>query len=82
MHNIFVFSDLLLFWRTHYLRRGKDCSQLEQSSSIKFDKWQAVVDIMLSDDTTQRTSLLYYMSPKQRSTSGLRTVDYGLSRDV
>ncbi|XP_032235647.1 short transient receptor potential channel 4-associated protein [Nematostella vectensis] len=29
---------LLEFWKTHYLRRGKDCSALEQSSCISFDR--------------------------------------------
>ena len=78
----FNFSDLLLFWRTHYLQRGKDCSQLEQSSSIMFDKWQNVVNIMLNEDVTKQTSIVYYLSPKHRNILGFRTVDYGLSRDV
>lgn len=74
--------DLLFFWKSHYLRRGKDCSQLEQSSSITFDKWQKVVDVMLSDDITKNTSILYYLTPnKYRHSFRFKTMDY-LTRDV
>ncbi|CAH3021733.1 unnamed protein product [Porites evermanni] len=51
---------LLEFWKTHYLRRGKDCSALEQSSCISFDNWKQVVDILLSDSTSN-TSVLHYL---------------------
>lgn len=74
-------QELLFFWKSHYLRRGKDCSQLEQSSSITFEKWQKVVDIMLSEDITKSTSILYYLAPKYRNTMKFRTKDY-LTRDV
>jgi len=53
--------DLLLFWRKHYLQRDKDCSQLEQSSSITFDKWQKVVDVMLNENHGDKTSIFYYL---------------------
>lgn len=72
--------ELLIFWRRHYLGRGKDCTQLEQSSSILFEHWQLVVDVMLSDDISKETSLLRYISPKQRQNSRLRTLD-SLPRD-
>lgn len=51
---------LLEFWKTHYLRRGKDCSALEQSSCISFDHWKQVVDILLSDSSCN-TSVLHYL---------------------
>jgi len=51
---------LLEFWKTHYLRRGKDCSALEQSSCISFDHWKQVVDILLSDSSST-TSVLHYL---------------------
>lgn len=51
---------LLEFWKTHYLRRGKDCSALEQSSCISFDHWKQVVDILLSDSSSN-TSVLHYL---------------------
>ncbi|KAJ7337109.1 Short transient receptor putative channel 4-associated protein [Desmophyllum pertusum] len=51
---------LLEFWKTHYLKRGKDCSALEQSSCISFDHWKQVVDVLLSDSTCS-TSVLHYL---------------------
>ena len=75
--------DLLFFWKSHYLRRGKDCSQLEQSSSITFDKWQKVVDVMLSEDITKNTSILYYLTPANKFCGTLRfkPLDF-VSRDA
>ncbi|XP_031558497.1 short transient receptor potential channel 4-associated protein-like isoform X2 [Actinia tenebrosa] len=54
---------LLEFWKTHYLKRGKDCSALEQSSCISFDQWKKVVDILLQDNIESTSSVLYYLSP-------------------
>lgn len=51
---------LLEFWKTHYLKRGKDCSALEQSSCISFDHWKQVVDVLLSD-SNYSTSVLHYL---------------------
>lgn len=51
---------LLEFWKTHYLKRGKDCSALEQSSCISFDHWKQVVDVLLSD-SSYSTSVLHYL---------------------
>ncbi|XP_057291959.1 short transient receptor potential channel 4-associated protein-like [Hydractinia symbiolongicarpus] len=73
--------ELLLFWKTHYLNREKDCAQLQQSSSITFEKWQSVVDVMLSEDISKQTSILCYLTPKHTNSIHFRTVDY-LSRDA
>lgn len=51
---------LLEFWKTHYLKRGKDCSALEQSSCISFDHWKQVVDVLLSESSSS-TSVLHYL---------------------
>jgi len=51
---------LLEFWKTHYLKRGKDCSALEQSSCISFDHWKQVVDVLLSDSSSS-TSVFHYL---------------------
>ncbi|XP_020916846.1 short transient receptor potential channel 4-associated protein-like [Exaiptasia diaphana] len=58
---------LLEFWKNHYLKRGKDCSALEQSSCISFDQWKKVVDILLQDDITSTSSVLYYLPPVSQS---------------
>lgn len=71
--------DLLCFWRDHYLSRKKDCEQLEQSSSISFTRWQQVVDVMLNEDFSKRTSIVHYLKPHLRNKMRFRGVEY-LSR--
>eukprot|EP00111_Clytia_hemisphaerica_P024052 TCONS_00070896-protein len=73
--------ELLRFWRNHYLSRKKDCEQLEQSSSISFDQWRLVVDVMLNEDKNKRTSILYYLTPHHRSSMRFCAVDFPC-RDV
>ena len=73
---IFFSSELLCFWRNHYLSRKKDCEQLEQSSSISFDQWRLVVDVMLHEDKNKRTSILYYLTPHHRSSMRFCAVDF------
>ena len=57
----FFFRTLLEFWKAHYLKRGKDCSALEQSSCIDFENWKEVVDILVNDNATSNTSVLHYL---------------------
>jgi len=75
------YSELLCFWRSHYLSRKKDCEQLEQSSSINFTQWKLVVDVMLNEDMSKRTSVLYYITPHHRNSMRFRGVEY-LLRDA
>eukprot|EP00795_Rhopilema_esculentum_P001923 gene1923-16433_t len=60
--------DLLEFWRMHYLQRGKDRIQLEQSSCIEFDHWQGLVDILLHKDAARLTAIVHYLLPWQQQT--------------
>ncbi|XP_032219166.1 short transient receptor potential channel 4-associated protein isoform X2 [Nematostella vectensis] len=63
---------LLEFWKTHYLRRGKDCSALEQSSCISFDRWKKVVDVLLQDDMACTSSVNHYLTASLPSTPQTR----------
>lgn len=82
LYNLYTYirSELLMFWRTHYLTRNKDCRQLEKSSSIVFDNWKHIVDVMLNEDMTKRTSIMHYLSPTHRNSVRFHAVDY-LARD-
>lgn len=54
--------ELLTFWRVHYFERTKDCSQLGQSSCISFEKWRDVVEVLLNQNSEDKTSILHYMN--------------------
>ncbi|XP_046354542.1 short transient receptor potential channel 4-associated protein-like isoform X1 [Haliotis rubra] len=57
------FRDLLIFWQDHYLHKDKDCSALEKSSRISFSYWKKTVNMLVSEDKSQPTAVLHYVTP-------------------
>ncbi|XP_041375962.1 short transient receptor potential channel 4-associated protein-like [Gigantopelta aegis] len=57
------FRDLLIFWQDHYLHKDKDCSALEKSSRISFSYWKKTVSMLVSEDKSQPTAVLHYVTP-------------------
>lgn len=55
--------ELLHFWQEHYLHKDKDCSALEKSSRISFQRWKAMVNTLVSEDITNPVSLVYHAHP-------------------
>jgi hypothetical protein len=48
-----------MIWKQFYNYRSKDCASLEHSTSIPFNIWYNVTDILLDEDKTKKTSLYY-----------------------
>ncbi|XP_064466570.1 short transient receptor potential channel 4-associated protein-like [Ornithodoros turicata] len=53
--------ELLHFWQEHYLHKDKDCSALEKSSRISFNRWKAMVNTLVSGDLANSTSLVHHV---------------------
>ncbi|XP_033626830.1 short transient receptor potential channel 4-associated protein-like [Asterias rubens] len=55
------FRELVFFWRDHYLHKDKDSTQLEKSSCIQFDKWKAIVNVLIDGDIKSPFTIAHYL---------------------
>ena len=53
------FRELLWFWKTYYINRGRDRLSLEFSSRLRFSEWKQTVSLLCSDDDSKSA-----LSPK------------------
>jgi hypothetical protein len=66
------FREVLWFWSEYYTHRGRDRLSLEFSSHLRFQEWQYVVSLLVSDDGSPtslvRAPVRLPRSPYQRAT--------------
>lgn len=61
------FYELLKIWMNYYNNVSRDIASLEYTSRIEINIWREVVALLLNNDSTKKSSIIYYVNKHKNS---------------